>query len=179
MLDPSTSEGSKSGVNWIRRKEQSILAAMARARSVLPTPGTSSIRTCPSASRATTASRITSGLPRTTSPTFSISRFERERSSSRSGNAGSIDLGRIHAVRSTYSSSSGHTLVIAMFQYKPCRNDSNGWMDARASTFLGALSLTENQGGPPSRRAARFMAGGAIKILILAGRLDGTTPVGP
>ena len=38
-------------MNWIRRNEQSMLAARARASSVLPTPGTSSIRTCPSASK--------------------------------------------------------------------------------------------------------------------------------
>ena len=69
------SEGSRSGVNWMRRNEQSMLAARARARSVLPTPGTSSIRTWPSASRATTASLMTSGLPRTTEPTFSRSRL--------------------------------------------------------------------------------------------------------
>ena len=78
MLEPRTSEGSKSGVNWIRLNEQSMLAAIARASKVLPTPGTSSIKTCPSASKATTASLITSGLPRTTNPMFSISRFEKE-----------------------------------------------------------------------------------------------------
>ena len=36
------------------------------------------------------ASRITSGFPRTTCPTFSLSRFERVRSSSRSSIAGSV-----------------------------------------------------------------------------------------
>ena len=39
-------------------------------------------QTWPSASRATTASLMTSGLPRTTSPTFSSSRFDRVSSSS-------------------------------------------------------------------------------------------------
>ena len=33
------SEGSRSGVNWSRRNEQSMLAARARASRVLPTPG--------------------------------------------------------------------------------------------------------------------------------------------
>src|SRR4051812_32011990 len=89
MLEPMTSEGSRSGVNWIRRNEQSILAARARASRVLPTPGTSSISTCPSASRATTASLITSALPRTTRPTLSRSRFERLSRSSRVEDAGS------------------------------------------------------------------------------------------
>ena len=40
---PVTSEGSRSGVNWMRRTEQSMLRASALASIVLPTPGTSSI----------------------------------------------------------------------------------------------------------------------------------------
>ncbi len=43
-VTPTTSEGSRSGVNWIRPKVQSIERARALARLVLPTPGTSSIR---------------------------------------------------------------------------------------------------------------------------------------
>ena len=99
MLEPSTSDGSKSGVNWILRKEQSILAASARASRVFPTPGTSSIRTWPSASRATTASRMTSGLPSTTRPTFSISRLERESSSSREVGAVSVVVTFMRSLR--------------------------------------------------------------------------------
>ncbi len=67
---PVTSVGSRSGVNWIRRNEQSIDRAMALASMVLPTPGTSSIRRCPSATRATRARRISLCLPRTTRSTF-------------------------------------------------------------------------------------------------------------
>ena len=40
---PVMSLGSRSGVNWIRRTEQSIALASALASMVLPTPGTSSI----------------------------------------------------------------------------------------------------------------------------------------
>ena len=40
---PVMSVGSRSGVNWIRRNEQSTDRAMALASIVLPTPGTSSI----------------------------------------------------------------------------------------------------------------------------------------
>src|SRR6266498_335450 len=47
----------------MRRTEQSIDRASALASIVLPTPGTSSIKTCPSASRAMRARRTTSGLP--------------------------------------------------------------------------------------------------------------------
>ena len=43
---PVTSVGSRSGVNWIRRNEQSIDRAMALASIVLPHPGTST-RRCP------------------------------------------------------------------------------------------------------------------------------------
>ena len=44
MLTPTRSVGSRSGVNWTRFHEQSIDAASALARLVLPTPGTSSIK---------------------------------------------------------------------------------------------------------------------------------------
>ena len=62
-LTPVTSEGSRSGVNWMRRTEQSMERARALASIVLPTPGTSSIRRWPSASRAMRARRTTSVLP--------------------------------------------------------------------------------------------------------------------
>ena len=75
-----------------------MLAAIARASSVLPTPGTSSIRTCPSARSATTASLMTSGFPRTTEPTFSSSRFNSRHQFVR-GRGGRLDrLGCIHAM---------------------------------------------------------------------------------
>ena len=40
---PVTSEGSRSGVNWMRRTEQSMERASALLSMVLPTPGTSSM----------------------------------------------------------------------------------------------------------------------------------------
>ena len=60
---PVTSEGSRSGVNWMRRTVQSMERASALLSIVLPTPGTSSMRRWPSASSTTRASRETSGLP--------------------------------------------------------------------------------------------------------------------
>ena len=48
MLIPVTSEGWRSGVHWTRAKTaSSMLAAIARASTVLPVPGTSSKRTWP------------------------------------------------------------------------------------------------------------------------------------
>ena len=44
-LTPTTSVGSRSGVNWMRPYGTSIDAAKALARVVLPTPGTSSTST--------------------------------------------------------------------------------------------------------------------------------------
>ena len=70
-LTPVTSVGSRSGVNWIRRNEQSIDRAIDFASIVLPTPGTSSISRWPSATSATSASLISLCLPRTTCSTFS------------------------------------------------------------------------------------------------------------
>jgi hypothetical protein len=55
--------GSRSGVNWMRRTEQSIDRASALASIVLPTPGTSSMSRCPSASKTMSASLTASALP--------------------------------------------------------------------------------------------------------------------
>src|SRR5215510_12909319 len=59
---PVTSEGSRSGVNCRREKEQSIERASAFASIVFPTPGKSSMIRWPSATRQRTASRnVSSG----------------------------------------------------------------------------------------------------------------------
>ena len=73
MVTPSTSLGSMSLVNCRRWKRQATARASAWASVVLPTPGTSSISRWPRASRQTSESRTTSGLPRIADPT---SRFQ-------------------------------------------------------------------------------------------------------
>src|SRR5215212_10872061 len=70
-VEPTTSDGRRSGVNWMRPQRQSSDVAKALARLVLPTPGTSSTRRWPSATRQRRASSITSALPCTTRPTLS------------------------------------------------------------------------------------------------------------
>ena len=62
-LTPVTSPGSRSGVNWMRRTEQSSERARALASIVLPTPGTSSMSRWPSARSTVSAVRTTSSLP--------------------------------------------------------------------------------------------------------------------
>ena len=62
-VTPVMSEGRRSGVHCTRRQVDSIDAAIALARLVLPTPGTSSIRRWPSASRQMSANSIVSRLP--------------------------------------------------------------------------------------------------------------------
>src|SRR5690242_3276071 len=57
---PVTSDGSRSGVNWSREKEQSTERASALASIVFPTPGKSSMIRWPSATRQRTASRSVS-----------------------------------------------------------------------------------------------------------------------
>src|SRR5258708_7102557 len=74
MLTPVTSEGSRSGVNWRRSKEQPRERASDLASIVLPTPGTSSIRMWPRLSSAMTQSSISAALPTSTRPTFSTIR---------------------------------------------------------------------------------------------------------
>jgi hypothetical protein len=67
---PSRSLGSRSLVNWMRRKLASRERARAWARVVLPTPGTSSSSRWPPATSVSTARRTTSGLPRSARSTL-------------------------------------------------------------------------------------------------------------
>jgi len=55
---PVTSEGSRSGVNWMRLKMQPVDVASARASIVLPVPGTSSINRWPWQSSVIRAKRV-------------------------------------------------------------------------------------------------------------------------
>src|SRR5262252_8807897 len=68
------SVGSRSGVNWIREKLQSIERASAFTSIVLPTPGKSSMIRCPSLTRQRATSRSVSTSACTTRATFSTTR---------------------------------------------------------------------------------------------------------
>src|SRR5712692_5125954 len=70
MLTPVTSAGSRSGVNCSRSKAQPRERDSDLASMVLPTPGTSSISTCPRLSMAITHSSISASLPTSTRLTF-------------------------------------------------------------------------------------------------------------
>ncbi len=72
MVTPVMSEGSRSGVNWMRECVPCTVAAMARASAVLPVPGASSKSRCPSANMQVSAKRMTSSLPRSALPTLSV-----------------------------------------------------------------------------------------------------------
>src|SRR5919205_1531535 len=74
-LTPVTSEGSRSGVNWRREKEQSTDRASAFASIVFPTPGKSSMIRCPSATRQSTTSRSVSSSACTTRARLSTIRW--------------------------------------------------------------------------------------------------------
>src|SRR3954447_19408673 len=65
---PVTSEGSRSGVNWMRLTVPPVVRASAFASTVLPTPGTSSISRCPPATITASADRTTDSLPSSTVP---------------------------------------------------------------------------------------------------------------
>src|SRR5437868_6572292 len=73
-LTPVTSDGSRSGVNCSREKEQSIERASAFASVVFPTPGRSSMIRWPSASRQRTVSCSVSSGAWTTPPRFATMR---------------------------------------------------------------------------------------------------------
>src|SRR5918994_1016969 len=73
MVTPVTSDGSRSGVNWMREFVPSSVFASAFASTVLPVPGTSSSSTWPSLRSAMTTSLMTSRLPRIAWSTLSTS----------------------------------------------------------------------------------------------------------
>ena len=72
--EPVTSAGSRSGVNWTRLKPSPLASAKERAVSVFASPGTSSSRTWPSASRPSRISSSCSRLPTTARSTSSTRR---------------------------------------------------------------------------------------------------------
>src|SRR3990170_4188806 len=77
MLLPVTSLGSRSGVPWTRPKPSPSDRANARARSVLPTPGTSSSSAWPSARSAIAMSRSGASAPTTACATAPWSAVQR------------------------------------------------------------------------------------------------------
>ena len=79
--EPVTSEGIRSGVNWIRVKPMLVTCEKARAISVLARPGKSSISTWPSASRPSRTSSSASRLPTTARSTSARICSERSASS--------------------------------------------------------------------------------------------------
>ena len=127
-LTPVTSLGSTSGVNWMRANEQSSERASARASVVLPTPGTSSTSTWPSASSATTARSTTARLAADGAPhvrDHAQRRVARELESLRFGECG---LHRTH--RTT-----GQPICPALVQDRSCCTRSS---TAPAITRFGA-----------------------------------------
>ena len=75
-VTPVTSDGNRSGVNWMRFHSDANDAAIALASVVLPTPGTSSISRWPSAARHTSDSLMASPLPTSACAMFSDDGFE-------------------------------------------------------------------------------------------------------
>src|SRR5437879_2290468 len=71
MAEPVTSEGMRSGVNWIRLKFSVSVCANERAIRVLARPGKSSIRTWPSARMPSSTSSRASRFPTTARSTSS------------------------------------------------------------------------------------------------------------
>ena len=74
MLVPVMSEGSKSGVNWMREKSAAIEDEIAFASVVFPTPGMSVRRTWPPARSEIRHRSTTLSLPTTTLRTEPSSR---------------------------------------------------------------------------------------------------------
>src|ERR1044072_9268551 len=99
---PVTSDGSRSGVNWSREKEQSIERASAFASIVFPTPGKSSMIRWPSAIRQRTASRRVSSGACTTCARLSTIFW--------TDSAGSLSAGSLPPAPSVLSRQAGRPL---------------------------------------------------------------------
>ena len=95
-LVPTMSAGSRSEVHCTRAYSASRERASARASAVLPTPGASSISTCPSANRATIRSRTTRSGAFTASAMFSLRR-EPISATSVGSNLGAVAIGSWYA----------------------------------------------------------------------------------
>src|SRR6266566_5549229 len=74
METPVTSLGRRSGVNWMRLNVHPMERAIALVRTVLPTPGTSSINTCPRQITAIKLKATGSAFPTITFSTLLITR---------------------------------------------------------------------------------------------------------
>src|SRR5260370_38867016 len=74
METPVTSLGKRLGVNWMRLNVHPMERAMALVRTVLPTPGTSSIKTCPWQMTALRLNATDLALPTITFSTLLITR---------------------------------------------------------------------------------------------------------
>src|SRR4030088_369909 len=72
METPVTSLGRRSGVNWMRLNVHPMERAIALVRTVLPTPGTSSINTCPRQMTAIKLNATGSAFPTMTFSTLLI-----------------------------------------------------------------------------------------------------------
>src|ERR1700716_4310717 len=75
MDTPVMSEGTRSGVHWIRLNDSAKERATARASVVFPTPGTSSSSTCPSTRMAARSCSVAARFPTTMCPTCSTRRL--------------------------------------------------------------------------------------------------------
>src|SRR3954469_3933716 len=91
-LVPTTSAGSRSAVHWMRAYSASTLRARARASAVLPTPGLSSISTCPSATTLTSRSLSAPSGALTALATFAEMRAPSAATPSGSS-SGTVDMG--------------------------------------------------------------------------------------
>jgi hypothetical protein len=75
MLNPMMSDGITSGVNWTRLYTPPTLFESAATSFVLPTPGTSSMRTCPRDNSAAISFTIVVRFPIMTFSIFATSAF--------------------------------------------------------------------------------------------------------
>ena len=158
---PTRSAGSRSLVNWMRRKLASTERASACASVVLPTPGTSSTSTCPPATHASTQWRTTSDLPRNARST--LARRRPANSAARTGSSGLRTCERSSAPPALFGA-----VCASLKRQETCSGPATRARSARAQETRRAVGLSAQsaprrkarragrpRGPPPSRRPRR------------------------
>src|SRR5579883_1980090 len=151
---PITSAGMRSGVNWMRLTVQSSERPIAFASVVLPKPGTSSSRMCPSHSNATSTSSTTVSLPTITRRTFSITAVASREMRSMAISVVSISLAsrtphlvtgpRCHTARDAPSIAvADHCAALCTIQGRPADRAGGGAMKAEIVSIGTEILLGE------------------------------------
>src|SRR6478752_10572488 len=152
MVTPVTSDGSRSGVNWIRDVLPWMDAASALASVVLPVPGLFLSGTSPSENRQINDSLIASGLPTSARPIASVTAVKRSANAAASvgSRTGTPVPSKVCTGRPLFAGGNGRTAG---------RRDGGGAVPLLVGRQIPPGRLGDRRGGR-WRRGSRWRGGG-------------------